>query len=132
MYTKKLTRSIIQPLNHQPVRPIQLGIEPSDIQKIELSISDPRLDDHVANVGPALLCLCPTDEISNGIGFEIPGRNAYAVKVGVYMSQSQWPGANDFTLLVAPDTEGTPVLPPEFVQMLEPKALVQFQVVAGL
>ena len=132
MYIKKLTHSIVHTLNHQPVRQIQLGIEPSDIQKIELSISDPRLDDHVGNLGPALLCLCPTDEISTGIGFEIPGRNAYAVKVGVYMSQSQWPGARDYTLMIAPDTERTPVLPPEYVQMLEPKALVAFEVVAGL
>jgi hypothetical protein len=119
-------------MNVQPGRQIQLGIEPADIQKIELSISDPRLDDYLSNIGPALLCLCPTDEIATGIGFEIPGRNAYAVKVGVYMTQSQWPGACEYSLLVAPDTEQTPVLPPEYVQMLEPKPLVQFEVVAGL
>ena len=127
-----LTDALLSPLKTQPGRQIPLGIEPSDVQKIELSISDPRLDDHLANVGPQLLCLCPTDEVSTGVGFEIPGRNAYAVKVGVYMTQSQWPGATGYTLLIVPDTERTPRLPPEYVQMLEPKPLVSFQVVAGL
>ena len=132
MNNNNLTDSIIRPLNYQPGRSIPLGIEPSDVQKIELSISDPRLDDHLANIGPQLLCLCPTDKVSTGVGFEIPGRNAYAVKVGVYMTQSRWPGATDYTLLIVPDTQQTGVLPPEYVQMLAPKPLVSFQVVAGL
>jgi len=132
MNTKDLTDAITRPLNIQPGRQIQLGIEPADIQKIELSISDPRLDDHLAEVGSRLLCLCPTAEFRTGVGFEIPGRNAYAIKVGVYMSQSQWPGARDYTLLIVPDTARTPVLPPEYVQMLQPKPLIQFQVVSGL
>jgi hypothetical protein len=131
MNTKELTDSIIHPL-HAPTRPIQLGIEPSDVQKIELSISDPRLDDYLANVGVQLLCLCPLDELGTGVGFEIPGRNAYAVKVGVHITQSQWPGAREYTLAIVPDTGRTPVLPPEYVQMLNPKELVRFQVVAGL
>ena len=113
-------------------RHLKLGIEPADIHKIALSISDPRLDDYLANVGVQLLCLCPADEFHTGIGFEIPGRNAYAVKVGVYMTQSQWPGARDYVLATVPDTERTPVLPPEYVQMLDAKELVRFEVVAGL
>ena len=132
MKNNSLTESIVSPLKIQPGRQFPLGIEPSDVQKIELSISDPRLDDHLASVGPRLLCLCPVDKLAKGVGFEIPGRNAYAVKVGVYMSQSQSPGACDYALLIVPDTERTPVLPPEYVQMLQPKELVRFQVVAGL
>jgi hypothetical protein len=131
MTTKDLTDSIVRPLQG-PGRQIQLGIEPTDIQKIELSISDPRLDDYLAGVGVQLLCLCPTAGIKTGVAFEIPGRNAYAVKVGVYMTQSRWPGATEYALLIVPDTEQTPVLPPEYVQMLSPKELVRFQVVAGL
>jgi len=131
MNTKDLTDSIVRPL-HSPGRTIQLGIEPADVQKIELSISDPRLDDYLATVGVQLLCLCPLDKLGEGVGFEIPGRNAYAVKVGVYMTQSQWPGAREYTLAIVPDIEQTVVLPPEYVQMLNPKELVRFQVVAGL
>jgi len=131
MNTKDLTDSIIRPM-HSPGRQIQLGFEPADVLKIQLSISDPRLDDYLATVGVQLLCLCPLDELHTGVGFEIPGRNAYAVKVGVYMTQSHWPGAHDYTLAVVPDFERTPILPPEYVQMLEPKELVRFQVVAGL
>lgn len=131
MKNNNVTDSILGPLKTQPARTFPLGIEPADVHKIELSISDPRLDDYLANIGPQLLCLCPTDEIGNGVGFEIPGRNAYAVKVGVYMTQSQWPGAKSYSLLIVPDTERTPVLPPEYVQMLQPKTLVTFEVTAG-
>lgn len=127
-----VTDPILSPLSYQPGRKTPLGIEPSDVQKIELSISDPRLDDHLANVGARLLCLCPTDEIAAGVAFEIPGRNAYAVKVGVHLTQARWPRTSSYTLLIVPDTERTPVLPPEYVQMLEPQPLVAFQVVAGL
>ena len=133
-----VTDSIFRPLSAafkplQPGRQIPLGIEPSDVRKIELSISDPRLDDILANVGaPLLLCLCPTDEIAAGVAFEIPGRNAYAVKVGVYLTQSQWPGATGYSLLVVPDTARTGIMPPEYVKMLSPKSLVGFQVVDGL
>lgn len=133
MKNKTFTDTILGPLKSQPAaRTIPLGIEPSDVQKIELSIADPRLDDYLANVGPQLLCLCPTAELRTGVGFEIPGRNAYAVKVGVYLTQSHWPGATGYSLLIVPDTGRTPVLPPEYVQMLEPKTLVTFDVVAGL
>ena len=131
MNTKDLTDSIVHPL-HSPGRQIQLGIEPADVQKIELSISDPRLDDYLCGVGVQLLCLCPVNELAARVGFEIPGRNAYAVKVGVHICQSRWPGAREYALLIVPDTERTPVLPPEYVQMLEPKELVRFEVVAGL
>ena len=83
-------------------------------------------------MGSQLLCLCPADAVKDGVGFEIPGRNAYAVKVGVYLTQTQWPGANSYSLLIVPDTELLQVLPPEYVQMLEPTTLVNFQVLAGL
>ena len=132
MKNNNLTDYIISPLKTQPARTIPLGIEPSDVHKIELSIAEPRLDDYLASIGPQLLCLCPTSELAAGVGFEIPGRNAYAVKVGVYMTQSHWPGAKAYSLLIVPDTELTPVLPPEYVQMLEPKTLVTFDVAAGL
>ena len=101
-------------------------IEPSDVHNITLSIAAPSLDDALANVGSQLLCLCPTDEIATGVGFEIPGRNSYAVKVGVYLTQSRWPRATDYTLLLVPVTERPVVLPPEYVQMVEPKTLLSF------
>ena len=128
-----ITDHILSPLKPKPAaRTIPYGIQPSDVQKIELSIADPRLDDYLANVGSQLLCLCPADAVKDGVGFEIPGRNAYAVKVGVYLTQTQWPGANSYSLLIVPDTELLQVLPPEYVQMLEPTTLVNFQVLAGL
>src|SRR5215475_10581429 len=99
MNTKDLTDSITRPLNTKPGRQYPLGIEPDDVQKIELSIASPSLDDHLANVGPQLLCLCPTDKVREGVGFEIPGRNAYAVKVGVYLTQSRWSGTRNYSLL---------------------------------
>ena len=132
MNTNNLTDSIVRPLTYQAGRQVPLGIEPDDVQKIELSISGPRLDDLLASVGPRLLCLCPVSELKTGVGLEIPGRNAYAVKVGVHVSQSKWPGASDYVLLIVPDTEQTPILPPEYVQMLEPAELAKFQIVAGL
>ena len=120
-----ITDHILGPLKPKPAaRKIPLGIEPSDVHKIELSIADPRLDDYLSSVGSQLLCLCPTGALADGVGFEIPGRNAYAVKVGVYLTQAQWPGASSYSLLIVPDTEQLQVLPPEYVQMLEPKTLV--------
>jgi hypothetical protein len=126
MNTKDLTDSIVHPLN------FPLGIEPDDVQKIELSISDEHLDEALSRVGERLLCLCPTAELAHGVGFEIPGRNAYAVKVGVHVTQWQWPGTKDYLLVIAPDREHHVVLPPEYIQMLDPEKLVEFQVVAGL
>ena len=132
MKNNNLTDAILSPLKSQPARLIPLGIEPTDVQKIELSISDQSLDDQLARIGPQLLCLCPTDEIPAGVGFEIPGRNAYAVKVGVYMTQARWPGSTDYSLLIVPDMDEVTLLPPEYVQMLEPRTLVSFRVTAGL
>jgi hypothetical protein len=132
MNTKDLTDSIVRPLKLRPGREFPLGIDPNDVQKIELSISDAPLDDVLQKVGERLLCLCPIAELHNGVGFEIPGRNAYAVKVGVHVSQFQWPGAKDYVLLIVPDTNQVGVLPPEYAQMLDPAKLIEFQVVAGL
>ena len=74
MNKNNVTDSILGPLKPQPARTFPLGIEPLDVQKIELSISGPRLDDYLANIGSQLLCLCPADEVNTGVGFEIPGR----------------------------------------------------------
>jgi hypothetical protein len=132
MNTKDLTDSIVRPLNLRPGREFPLGIDPEDVRKIELSISDADLDEILSRVGERLLCLCPAAELPTGVGFEIPGRNAYAVKVGVHVSQFQWPGAEDYLLLIVPDTDQAGVLPPEYVQMLDPAKLVEFQALAGL
>jgi hypothetical protein len=133
MDTKHLTDSIVRPLNFRPGREYPLGIEPDDVQKIELSIADADLDEVLSHVSAErLLCLCPAAELNAGVGFEIPGRNAYAVKVGVHVTQFQWPGAKDYLLLTVPDTEHCVVLPPEYVQMLDPGKVAEFQVVAGL
>ncbi|HEY3740664.1 MAG TPA: hypothetical protein VGL53_12510 [Bryobacteraceae bacterium] len=132
MNTKDLTDSIVRPLNLRAGREFPLGIDPDDVQKIELTISDAQLDDLLQGVGERLLCLCPADELKVGVGFEIPGRNAYAVKVGVHVTQFQWPAAKDYLLLIVPDSEPSVVLPPEYVQMLEPEKLGEFEVVAGL
>ena len=67
-----LADAIIGPLKPQPARKAAFAPEPADIHKIELSIADPRLDDYLANVGPQLLCLCPSDQIAAAVGFEIP------------------------------------------------------------
>jgi hypothetical protein len=132
MNTKNLTDSIVRPLTFRPGREFPLGIEPDDVQKIELSISDAELDELLSEVGVRLLCLCPAEELNSGVGFEIPGRNAYAVKVAVHVSQFQWPGTTEYLLLVVPDSESCVVLPPEYIQMLEPRTIAGFQVVAGL
>jgi hypothetical protein len=132
MNTKDLTDSIVRPLNLRPGREFPLGIEPDDVQKIELSISDADLDEILSGVGERMLCLCPVEDLPAGVGFEIPGRNAYAVKVGVHVTQFQWPTATDYVLLIVPDSEHCVVLPPEYLQMLDPQKLVEFQVVAGL
>ena len=113
---------------------LQLGIDPQDVQKIAFSISDHEMDGYLDQVGVQLLCLCPLDALKAGVGFEIPGRNAYAVKTGVFISQFHWPGAREFVLMLVPDTvdDTVEILPPEYVQMLTPTKLVQFHVVAGL
>ena len=97
---------------YTPGRQVQLGIEPYDVQKVELSISDADLDSKLAEVGEQLLCLCPADAVKQAVGFEIPGRNSYAVKFGVILSHSYWPGEHNFVLLIVPDAVTDQVLPP--------------------
>ncbi len=117
---------------YAPGRIVPLGIEPYDVQKVELSISDADLDEKLAEVGEQLLCLCPADAVKLAVGFEIPGRNSYAVKFGLILSTSYWPGEHNFVLLTVPDTVTDQVLPPEYVKMLQPVPLVQFEVKAGI
>jgi hypothetical protein len=107
-----------------------------DLGAVVLSMPDQAVDDLLAGVGEEQLGLCPVAAFGQRVCYVISGRNSLAVKFAVWdacvRGGSYWRRIDLWCLVVIPATVGQVVLPPEFVEAVDPREIGVFSVVSGL